>query len=229
MKFLLTNDDGFDADGITVLSQAAQALGSVCVVAPDEHLSGCSHQVTDRRPIRVQPRREDHFSIDAYPADCVRLGLTRLFEDVDWVLSGVNHGGNLGVDLFLSGTVAAVREATLLGKPAIAFSQYRRNRHLPCNWDWTAQQVERILPMLLEQELPPGCFWNVNFPHPNVHPSPEVVFCEPERQPLQVQYQSNGDSVQYVGVYQERPQTAGRDVAVCFGGQIAISQISVFG
>ncbi len=228
MRFLLTNDDGFGSEGITALEAAAVRLGSVSVVAPDDHLSGCSHQITDKRPIRITPRGEQRCSIDAFPADCVRLADQVLNLKCDWVLSGVNHGGNLGVDLFLSGTVAAVREAVLLGQRAIAFSQYRRNRHVACDWSWTERQVARVLPFLLEQPLAPGYFWNVNFPHPESGTDPDWAFCDPEQQPLQLKYESNASSVMYVGSYQERPHSAGSDVAICFGGQIAISKVKVF-
>lgn len=228
MRFLLTNDDGFGSEGITALEGAAAQLGEVSVVAPDLHLSGCSHQITDKRPIRVTPRGPARYTIDAFPADCVRIAAVPLALEFDWVLSGVNHGGNMGVDLFLSGTVAAVREAVLLGYPAIAFSQYRRNRHVECDWTWTQRQVERVLPFLMTQTLAPGHFWNVNFPHPEVDHDPAWVFCNPEQQPLQLRYKSNDQEISYVGSYQERPRNAGSDAAVCFGGQIAISMVPVF-
>ena len=228
MKFLLTNDDGFGSEGITALEGIARQLGEVAIIAPDNHLSGCSHQITDKRPIRLTERGPQQWSIDAFPADCVRLAHRVLNIPVDWVLSGVNHGGNLGMDLFLSGTVAAVREAVLLGYKAIAFSQYRRNRHIPCSWDWTQRQVGRVLPFLLSQPLESGMFWNVNFPHPDEEHDPDWLFVLPERQSLQLKYDVTGDEIMYTGHYQERPRIAGSDVDVCFGGRIAISKVSVW-
>lgn len=228
-RFLLTNDDGISAEGIQTLERAASRFGEIVVVAPDQQHSGCSHQITDKRPIRVTTHGQGRYSLDAYPADCVRLAHLSLAPDCDWVLSGVNHGGNLGVDLFLSGTVAAVREAVILGRKAIAFSQYRRSRKIDNDWNWTARQLERVLPALLAEELEPGQFWNVNFPHPESAHDPEWVFCPPERQPLQLKYQLTEEMHHYDGSYQERPRTAGTDVDVCFGGRIAISRVRVFG
>src|SRR5262245_18020009 len=126
MKILLTNDDGIDAPGIVTLHQIATQFGDSVIVAPHVALSGCSHQVTTDRPIRVTTLANNRHSIDGTSSDCVRIGLLQFATDVDWVLSGINDGGNMGVDVFMSGTVAAAREATLLGKKAVAISQYRR-------------------------------------------------------------------------------------------------------
>lgn len=228
MRFLLTNDDGYGAPGLETLERAAIARGSISVIAPDDHLSGCSHQIVDKRPIAVTHKGEGRFTLDAFPADCVRLANQGLVPEFDWVLSGVNNGGNLGVDLYLSGTVAAIREAAILGHRAIGFSQYRRNRHVEADWSWTERQVGRVLPVLLERGLDPGYFWNVNFPHPEGDIDPPLVFCDPDPQPLQLAYVSNGETYTYSGSYQKRPQTPGHDVEVCFGGAIAISLVSVF-
>src|SRR6516162_8079498 len=108
MKFLLTNDDGIDAEGLAALAEAAAPLGTIVCVAPDSHHSGCGHRVTTDRPLRVRPLGDNRWSLDGTPADCVRVALAHVAPDVDWVLSGVNHGSNLGVDVFHSGTVAAV-------------------------------------------------------------------------------------------------------------------------
>ncbi|MBC7817459.1 MAG: 5'/3'-nucleotidase SurE, partial [Planctomycetaceae bacterium] len=122
MKFLLTNDDGIDAPGLRLLAEIAREFGEVIVVAPDGVRSGCGHQVTNDRPLALTNVRPGEFACDGTPADCARLGLKHIAADVDWVLSGVNDGGNLGIDVYMSGTVAAVREAVLLGKPGIALS-----------------------------------------------------------------------------------------------------------
>ena len=108
MKFLLTNDDGIDAPGLDVLRRAAESLGECVTVAPHEHLSGCSHRVNTHRPLWAEEVGPGRYSLDGSPADCARIGLLHLATDADWVLSGVNDGGNLGVDVHMSGTVAAV-------------------------------------------------------------------------------------------------------------------------
>ena len=100
MKFLLTNDDGIDAEGLSALEQALSGLGQLMVMAPSSAYSGCGHQLTTHRPLRAKEHAERRFSVDGSPADCTRLGLTQFMQDADWVVSGINHGGNLGSDVF---------------------------------------------------------------------------------------------------------------------------------
>ena len=128
----LTNDDGIDAPGIQALYQALLTLEvsaagtSIGVVAPDQHLSGCSHQLNrGGGPISVEQRAEQRYAIGGTPADCARVA-HHLYPQLGWVLSGINDGGNLGADIYVSGTVAAAREATLLRIPAIAIEMVNR-------------------------------------------------------------------------------------------------------
>ena len=121
---LLTNDDGWDAPGLAALWQAAEGLGRCRLVAPIGPVSGCGHRVTTAHRSRSRPLGEDRVAVDGTPADCVRLALDHLTPGVDWVLSGINAGGNLGADVYHSGTVAAVREGVLHGVPGIALSHY---------------------------------------------------------------------------------------------------------
>jgi 5'-nucleotidase len=125
MKVLLTNDDCIDAPGLAALTDAAADFGTIAVVAPLHAHSGCSHRVTTQEPILVEPRGDNRAAVVGTPADCVRVALHRCCPDFDWVLAGVNAGGNLGADVYLSGTVSAVREAVLHGRPGIAFSCYK--------------------------------------------------------------------------------------------------------
>src|SRR5271167_3913960 len=161
MKLLLTNDDGIDAPGLAALAEAAAPLGKLSWIAPHTHLSGCGHRVTTDGPIRIMPREAGRWAIDGTPADCVRVGLARLAPDVAWVLSGLNHGGNLGADVYHSGTVAAVREAALHGRPGIAVSHYRK-RGLDIDWQRARLWMKLILTDLLAEPWTPGTFWNVN-------------------------------------------------------------------
>ena len=124
MKLIVTNDDGIEAEGLQTLVGLVSRWGEVVVVAPAEPQSGIGHQLTTDRPIRVDELAEDRYRIWGTPADCSRLALNCLASDGDWVLSGINHGGNLGVDVYESGTVAAAREATIHGCKAIALSHY---------------------------------------------------------------------------------------------------------
>ncbi len=151
MKILLTNDDGIDAAGLDALFKSvSQTFGHsarVVVVAPDRGRSECGHSVTTGRPLKFQQRKADWFAVDGTPVDCVRAALASLAPDVDLVVSGVNAGANLGIDLLVSGTFAAAREAALHGIPAMAVSHYRRP-DVPVTWDhvpdWLAETLREF-------------------------------------------------------------------------------------
>ncbi len=150
-----------------------------------------------------------------------------LVPQAEYVLAGINQGGNLGADIFLSGTVAAAREAALLGKPSVAISQYvARGRKV--DWELTAQRARTALGAVLSRKPEPYTFWNVNLPHPpEGMPDPAVVFCSIDNHPLPVQFRKEGSQYFYCGDYHLRPRSPGSDVAECFGGKITASKISM--
>ncbi len=226
MTLILTNDDGIDAPGIQALKKAVNGKDFI-IAAPKDHLSGCGHQVTTTQPIHVQRRSDCEYAIAGTPADCVRISITHICQNVKYVISGINAGGNMGVDAYISGTVAAVREAAIHGIPGIAVSHYRKGK-LNVDWDVAAQWTAKVLADLLNRELQPGTFWNVNLPHllPG-EPDPEVVFCQPCTKPLPVNYRIEGNEFYYVGEYALRDRTIGSDVDVCFSGKIAVTQLTV--
>ncbi len=228
MKLLLTNDDGIDAPGLAALEEAARRLGEVVVVAPVDGHSGCGHRVTTDTGLAVAGRGPGRFAVAGTPADCVRLALHTLAPDADRVLAGINAGGNLGVDVWHSGTVAAVREAVLHGKPGVALSHYRR-RGRDYDWPRAAAWTVAVLRDLFDRPAEPGTFWNVNLPNPEPGtPVPPTVFCPLNPHPLPLSYRREGDQLRYDGNYHDRRHDAGTDVAVCFAGQIAVSQIRLF-
>jgi 5'-nucleotidase len=228
MKFLLTNDDGIDAPGLAALAEVAAGLGDVAVVAPVATHSGCSHRVTTHEPILVDLRGDRRAAVRGTPADCVRVALHRYCPDFDWVLAGINAGGNLGADVYLSGTVSAVREAVLHGRPGIAFSCYKR-RELDFDWPRAARWVRRLLPDLLARPWEPGVFWNVNLPHPpGGAADPDAVWCRLDPHPLPLSFRDDGGGLFYDGNYHGRQRTPGRDVDVCFRGQIAVTRLNLF-
>jgi 5'-nucleotidase len=227
MALVLTNDDGIDAPGIAALREAL--LGhDPWIVAPDRHLSGCSHQMNRGGAIAIDQRQDRAFAIGGTPADCTRVAVGHLCPEATWVISGINAGGNLGADIHVSGTVAAVREAALLRLPGIAISHYIHNRR-PIDWALAAHLATPVLETLMAEPLPPGCFWNVNLPHLQPgDPAPDLVYCPPCTQPLPTEFKVEQGEFYYTGNYGQRRHDPDSDVAVCFGGQIAVTKICLW-
>ncbi|WP_435016722.1 5'/3'-nucleotidase SurE [Tundrisphaera sp. TA3] len=224
---ILTNDDGIDAPGLAALEKAASGLGRCLVFAPSGPQSGCGHVVTTHAPIAVDDRGASRTAVGGTPADCVRMALHRGGTRIDWVLSGINAGGNLGTDIHHSGTVAAVREATIHGIGGIAVSHYlKKNRAV--DWDRAARWCRAAFRELMARPALPGTFWNVNLPHLEPgDPEPSLVFCEVDPAPLPLAFRDGAEGLVYCGDYQGRSRRPGADVAVCFGGQISVSRVHV--
>lgn len=164
MLILCTNDDGYLAAGLDTLARAARELGEeVRVVAPDREQSASSHSLTMHFPLRAHAVGEDTHRVDGTPTDCVALAVgTLLDRRPDFVLSGINHGPNMGEDVLYSGTVAGAMEATILGIPAIAFSYAGRD---PQGIHAYAPLVARLLEQMLRRDdHPPETLLNVNLP-----------------------------------------------------------------
>jgi len=163
MRFLLSNDDGYLAQGLEVLARALSSLGEVTVVAPDRDRSGASNSLTLDMPLRVQEARNGFYYLNGTPTDCVHLALTGLLpEEPDMVISGINSGANLGDDVLYSGTVAAAMEGRFLGRPAIAVSLVSEGdaRY----FDTAVQVVLRLLEKLRSDPLSSDTLLNVNIP-----------------------------------------------------------------
>ena len=161
MKILVSNDDGVHADGIRVLSEALSALADVVVVAPDRNHSGASHSLTLENPLRVESMAHNGFiAVKGTPTDCVHLAVNELLKPLpDMVVSGINHGANLGDDVIYSGTVAAATEGRHLGLPAMAVSlvgsqHFASAAHYAC----------RLVQGLMRRPLPADQILNVNVP-----------------------------------------------------------------
>ena len=223
-RILVTNDDGWDAPGLDALKTLARRLGEVRVVAPRDPHSYAGHRVTTDCPLVLAETGPEEFTLTGTPADCVRLGLSTLFPDSDWVLSGINRGGNLGADIFTSGTVAAVREGALLGRPGIAISQYIR-KGVPLDWERSIELALPVVEELMAEGCPPKGFWNLNLPHLDSGESAAVIRCDPDNEPLDIRFRKEGDSFHYDGNYRSRRRTQGRDTEQCFGGSITVSRL----
>ena len=167
MRLLCTNDDGFLAHGLECLVRAAERIGEVTVVAPDREQSATSHSLTLHHPLRPIKRGERRYQVDGTPTDCVMLAVEALMEArPDYVLSGINHGQNMGEDVLYSGTVAAAMEGLALGIPSIAISF--AGGDLRADTARLDQQVE-ILVTLLQHltklpSFPPDTLLNINLP-----------------------------------------------------------------
>ena len=163
MKILVSNDDGYHAKGINVLTEALETVADVIVVAPDRNRSAASNSLTLSDPLRVKRHAENRYSVNGTPSDCVHLALTGLLdEEPDLVVSGINHGANLGDDVIYSGTVAAAMEGRFLGLPTIAVSLVGEDRltHFDTAGRVVADMVERLAAAMLSSDV----ILNVNVP-----------------------------------------------------------------
>lgn len=176
MHILITNDDGIDSPGLLALKRALDPLGEVSIIAPDGNRSATARSITIRRPLHVEERRladgSMGFATDGTPVDCVRFAVLGLLDDrvPDIIVSGINHGLNLGDDVTYSGTVAAALEGVLLGWPSIAVSQQATNRE---HWDTgtatydfraVAAFVACLVPIVADPQFPRHMLLNVNAP-----------------------------------------------------------------
>lgn len=157
---LVTNDDGLWSPGLETLAEVASSFGRVVVVAPDRNRSAISSAMSLHNILRVHELRTDRYACDGTPVDCVLVGVRSLFGRApDWVLSGINHGFNLGEDVFYSGTVGAAFEGCLQGARAAAFSMDTEANHaVASRW------IKRFLARWENLELPPNRIWNINIP-----------------------------------------------------------------
>ena len=173
MRILVTNDDGIHAEGLAVLEQIARQLSDdVWVVAPETDQSGVAHSLSLSNPLRLRQIEEKRFAVQGTPTDCVIMAVRSVMAEMkpDLVLSGVNRGQNVAEDVTYSGTIAAAMEGTLLGIPSIAVSQaYMPGDRNTIIWDCALQHAPGIIRRLLEEGIPDGVLFNLNFP--NVAPA----------------------------------------------------------
>lgn len=164
MKLLVSNDDGYLAEGIASLAGHLEPLAAVTVVAPERDRSGASNSLTLDRPLRAERMENGFIRVDGTPTDCVHLAITGMLEfEPDMVVSGINAGANLGDDILYSGTVAAATEGRFLGLPAMAVSLVAGQGE-PAHFD-TAGRVARVLvERLRANPLPQDTILNVNVP-----------------------------------------------------------------
>lgn len=162
VRFLLSNDDGYQAPGIVCLAKALAGVGEVVVVAPDRDRSGASNSLTLEKPIRAARADNGFIYVDGTPTDCVHLAITGLLDHMpDMVISGINTGANLGDDVLYSGTVAAAIEGRFLGLPAVAISLAGAEA---AHYETAARVALRLVQGIAARRLPADTILNVNVP-----------------------------------------------------------------
>jgi len=213
LRLLISNDDGILAHGIECLVAAAEPLGDVWVVAPDREQSAMSHSLTLHHPVRPVKRGERRWQIDGTPTDCVMIAVEALLpEKPDFVLSGINHGQNMGEDVLYSGTVAAAMEGLALGIPSIAISF--AGGDLRADVSQLKNQISVLTPLLRHltslAPFPKDTLFNVNLPP---RPAAEIKGVKLTR--LGRRYYSNS--------IQKMKDPWGREVMWIGGGEITWS------
>lgn len=230
MKILVSNDDGYLARGINALADALAAVGDVVVVAPDRNYSGASNSLTLQSPLRIHEVAEDRFFVNGTPSDCVHLALSGfLDEDPDIVVSGINHGANLGDDVIYSGTVAAAMEGRYLGLPAIAVSLVGQQ---PEHFETAAQVAVDLLARLDVNALPTDILLNVNVPD---RPFTDLTGVEATRlgfrhraEPLVQTHDPQGKEIYWIGPAGPGQDAGpGTDFHAVERGAVAVSPLKV--
>jgi 5'/3'-nucleotidase len=162
VEILVTNDDGIHADGLRALADAMRPLGDVSIIAPDREQSATSHSLTLHRPLRIRTIDNGYLSVDGTPTDCVLLGVHGFLKrPPTLIVSGINHGPNMGNDVLYSGTVAAASEGAFLGIPSVAFSLATWE---PADFAAAGRVAGSLVKLLLTRGLMPGLCLNVNIP-----------------------------------------------------------------
>ena len=180
MKILLSNDDGYDAYGIQSLKKSLSEIAEIWLLAPDRERSASSHAISLGQTLCLKKIREQEFSLDGYPVDCINVSHhTTIFPEFDMVVSGINHGANLGNDVHFSGTVGAARQAAIFKIKSIAISMApKKNKFKDQKLDYVIKEEEmlHIAHWLKEwikehfEKMKKGIVYNINYP---VSPSDE--------------------------------------------------------
>jgi len=161
MRILLSNDDGYFAPGLACLAQTLAAIADVTVVAPERDRSGASNSLTLDRPLSLRQAPSGYYYVNGTPTDCVHLAVTGMLPELpDMIISGINHGANMGDDTVYSGTVAAATEGFLLGIPSLAVSLAGKSG----NFQAAARVVLEIVERCRRNPFPQPVLLNINVP-----------------------------------------------------------------
>lgn len=231
MRFLITNDDGILAHGLDCLIEATEPLGDVYVVAPDREQSATSHSLTLHHPLRPVRRAERRWQIDGTPTDCVMIAVEALLDErPDFILSGINHGQNMGEDVLYSGTVAAAMEGFLFGIPAIAFSQVEKGwKELEAAGRVARSVIEHVL-----REPPEAAHFLLNVNIPNRADADTLprrttrLGSRHASEPVIRQVSPRGDTLYWIGPAGDaREAGPGTDFHATANGEVSITPLHV--
>ena len=225
-RVLLTNDDGYQAEGLRALAEALEDFATVSIVAPSLERSGAAQSLTLRQPIVCHEIAEREWAVDGTPADCVIVALHKLLlEKPDLVISGINHGGNLGENVYYSGTAGAAREGALHHVPSMAISLCSKKPDV--KFDSPARVARTTAELILKEGLPDQVLLNINVPEPW---KGEVRFTRQSKKITRNQLSEGKDprGQRYFWLYEQKidkdfePDT---DYAAIFSGAVSITPL----
>lgn len=239
MKILISNDDGIAANGIRALSEALSEEHDVYIIAPDRERSAAGHSLTLHTPLRVEELEEPVYGAkrawvtNGTPGDCVKIGISAILseeEQPDLVISGINHGPNLGSDILYSGTVSCAMEGAMLGVPSIAVSLASMH-YEPENFRFSAHFVCALLKKLKDFEFPPKCILNINIPPLDGEDIAGVAIAELGNKMFTDNYEKRVDprgKVYYwmAGELITEPEDARTDLAAVRNNKISITPVT---
>lgn len=230
-RVLITNDDGYFSDGINALFEELAATDKVIMVAPDREQSASSHSLTLNHPLRMHKLDKNHYFTDGTPTDCVMLALHLVFKDraPDFIVSGINHGGNMGDDVTYSGTVAAAMEGAILNIPAVAVSMAGFKSGM--SMKRAARFVRHLLDIYHDLNLGRGTFLNVNLPPDNGRPYRDYqITRQGNREYKDVVIQKNdprGRNYYWIGGHPRWKKRKGSDIVAVRAGRVSITPMKM--
>ena len=230
-KILITNDDGYFSDGIKAITKELSRKHSVFVVAPDREQSASSHSLTLNNPLRLHKIGKNHYTTDGTPTDCVMLAIHLLFKHnkPDMIISGINHGANMGDDVTYSGTIAAAIEGSILGVPSIAVSMANYEPGTPM--ERAAKFVSKVVTKFDDLKITPATFLNINLPLDNGKPYKDYEFTK-----LGIRHYKDiviskkdprGKPYYWIGGRPKWKMTKGTDFEAVFRGVISITPLKL--
>ena len=229
MRILLSNDDGYFAPGLACLANTLSAIAEITVVAPERDRSGASNSLTLDRPLSLRQAPNGYYFVNGTPTDCVHLAVTGMLPELpDMVISGINHGANMGDDTVYSGTVAAATEGFLLGIPSLAVSLAGRSG----NFQAAAQMVLEIVERCRRDPFPQPILLNINVPDV---PSEALQGSEITRlgkrhkaEPVVKTVNPRGETVYWVGAAGAAQDAgAGTDFHAIANGKVSITPLQI--